>query len=30
VQSEKVSAGEVPRELSDKEKEEIAAFGRAE
>jgi acetyl-CoA synthetase len=30
VQSEKVSRGEEPRELSDKEREEIAAFGKAE
>jgi acetyl-CoA synthetase len=30
VQAEKVARGEVPRELTDKEKEEIAAFGRAE
>ena len=30
VQSQKVAAGEVPRELTDKEKEEIAAFGHAE
>jgi acetyl-CoA synthetase len=30
VQSAKVARGEVPRELTDKEKEEIAAFGQAE
>jgi acetyl-CoA synthetase len=30
VQSEKVARGEVPRELSDKELEEIKAFGQAE
>jgi acetyl-CoA synthetase len=30
VQSEKVAHGEVPRELSEKEREEIAAFGQAE
>jgi acetyl-CoA synthetase len=30
VQSEKVIRGEVPRELSPQEMEEIAAFGRAE
>jgi acetyl-CoA synthetase len=30
VQSEKVARGEVPRELSDKELEEIKAFGHAE
>jgi acetyl-CoA synthetase len=27
VQSEKLAHGEVPRELSEKEKQEIAAFG---
>jgi hypothetical protein len=30
VQSEKVARGQVPRELSPQEMEEIAAFGRAE
>ncbi len=30
VQSEKVARGEVPRELSEKEQEEIKAFGHAE
>jgi len=30
VQSAKVSSGEVPRELSPEEVEEIKAFGRAE
>jgi acetyl-CoA synthetase len=30
VQGEKSARGEVPRELSEKEKQEIAAFGRAE
>jgi acetyl-CoA synthetase len=30
VQSAKVARGDVPRELTDKEKEEIAAFGQAE
>jgi acetyl-CoA synthetase len=30
VQSEKVASGDVPRELSPREREEIAAFGRAE
>ena len=30
VQSEKLARGESPRELSDKEKQEIAAFGHAE
>jgi acetyl-CoA synthetase len=30
VQSEKLAHGEVPRELSEKEKQEIAAFGQAE
>jgi acetyl-CoA synthetase len=30
VQSEKVAKGEVPRELSDAEKAEIAAYGHAE
>jgi len=30
VQSEKVARGEVPRELSPQELEEIKAFGRAE
>jgi acetyl-CoA synthetase len=30
VQSEKVARGEEPRELSEKEKQEIAAFGKAE
>ncbi len=30
VQSEKVAHGETPRELTDKEREEIAAFGHAE
>ncbi len=30
VQSEKVEHGEVPRELTEEEKREIAAFGRAE
>jgi acetyl-CoA synthetase len=30
VQAEKVARGEVPRELTEKEKEEIAAFGGAE
>jgi acetyl-CoA synthetase len=30
VQSEKVSRGEEPRELSDQERQEIAAFGKAE
>jgi acetyl-CoA synthetase len=30
VQSEKLAHGESPRELSDKEKQEIAAFGHAE
>jgi acetyl-CoA synthetase len=30
VRSEKLARGESPRELTDKEKEEIAAFGRAE
>jgi acetyl-CoA synthetase len=30
VQSEKVARGEVPRELSPQELEEIQAFGRAE
>ena len=30
VQSEKLAHGETPRELSEKEKQEIAAFGQAE
>ena len=30
VQSEKLAHGETPRELSEKEREEIAAFGQAE
>ena len=30
VQTEKLARGESPRELSDKEKQEIAAFGHAE
>ena len=30
VQTEKVSRGDTPRELTDKEKEEIKAFGQAE
>jgi acetyl-CoA synthetase len=30
VQSEKVARGETPRELTDKEKQEIAAFGHAD
>jgi acetyl-CoA synthetase len=30
VQSEKVSRGQVPRELTPRELEEIKAFGRAE
>jgi acetyl-CoA synthetase len=30
VQSEKVAQGDVPRELTKQEQEEIAAFGRAE
>ena len=30
VQSEKLAHGETPRELSDKEREEIAAYGQAE
>jgi acetyl-CoA synthetase len=30
VQSEKVAAGEVPRELSEQERKEIEAFGQAE
>ena len=30
VQSEKLASGEVPRELTDKEKEEIAAYGAAD
>ncbi len=30
VQSEKASRGQVPRELSEEEKQEIAAFGQAE
>jgi acetyl-CoA synthetase len=30
VQSEKLAQGEVPRELSEQEKQEIAAFGHAE
>jgi len=30
VQSEKVARGEIPRELSPEEMEEIKAFGRAE
>ena len=30
VQSEKVARGEQPRELSEQEKKEIAAFGHAE
>jgi acetyl-CoA synthetase len=30
VQSEKVARGEVPRELSPQEMEEIEAFGRGE
>jgi len=30
VHSEKLASGEVPRELTDKEKEEIAAFGQAQ
>jgi acetyl-CoA synthetase len=30
VQSEKLARGETPRELSDKEQKEIAAFGQAE
>jgi acetyl-CoA synthetase len=30
VQSEKLARGETPRELSDKEKQEIAAYGHAE
>jgi acetyl-CoA synthetase len=30
VQSAKLAQGEVPRELSEKEKQEIAAFGHAE
>ncbi|HEU6446232.1 MAG TPA: acetate--CoA ligase [Gaiellaceae bacterium] len=30
VQSEKAARGEAPRELTDKEKQEIAAFGHAE
>ncbi len=30
VQSEKAARGEVPRELSEAEKQEIAAYGHAE
>ena len=30
VQSEKLAHGEIPRELSDKEKQEIASYGQAE
>ena len=30
VQAEKAARGDVPRELTDKEKEELAAFGHAE
>jgi acetyl-CoA synthetase len=30
VQSEKVARGETPRELSEQEKQEIAAYGHAE
>ena len=30
VQSEKLAHGETPRELSEQEKQEIAAFGQAE
>ena len=30
VQSEKLAHGETPRELSEQEKKEIAAFGHAE
>jgi acetyl-CoA synthetase len=30
VQSEKLARGESPRELSEQEKQEIAAFGHAE
>jgi len=30
VQSEKAARGDVPRELSEQEKQEIAAFGQAE
>jgi len=30
VESEKVNRGQSPRELSEKELEEIKAFGRAE
>ena len=30
VQGEKLAHGEAPRELSDQEKEELAAFGHAE
>ncbi len=30
VQSEKVARGETPRELSEEERKEIAAFGQAE
>jgi acetyl-CoA synthetase len=30
VQSEKVAHGDVPRERSEKEREEMAAFGQAE
>jgi acetyl-CoA synthetase len=30
VQTEKLARGESPRELSEKEKQEIAAFGHAE
>ena len=30
VQSEKLAHGETPRELSEKEKQEISAYGQAE
>jgi acetyl-CoA synthetase len=30
VQSEKLAHGETPRELTEKEKQEIAAYGHAE
>ena len=30
VQSEKLAHGETPRELSDKERQEIAAYGQAD
>ena len=30
VQSEKLANGEIPRDLSEKERQELAAFGHAE